>query len=73
MKINQYAGFKKVYKKLRKNQLAQVNAAIQSIIDNPGLGERKKGFLELPIYFAKVGYGTDNGHGLLLSRAFVTQ
>jgi mRNA-degrading endonuclease YafQ of YafQ-DinJ toxin-antitoxin module len=47
MKISQYGSFKKVYKKLHKNQLAEVNAAIQAIIDNPGLGERKKGNLSM--------------------------
>ncbi|MDR2663514.1 MAG: type II toxin-antitoxin system RelE/ParE family toxin [Treponema sp.] len=47
MKINQYGSFKKAYKKLYKNQLAQVNTAIQAIIDNPGLGEQKKGDLSM--------------------------
>jgi hypothetical protein len=47
MKISQYGSFKKAYKKLHKNQLAEVNAAIQAIINNPGLGERKKGDLSL--------------------------
>jgi mRNA-degrading endonuclease YafQ of YafQ-DinJ toxin-antitoxin module len=51
MTINQYSSFKKAYKKLHKNQLAQVNAAIQGIINNPGLGERKKGDLsQLRVY-----------------------
>jgi len=38
-------GFKKTYKKLRKNELAGVDAAIREIITNPEIGEPKKGDL----------------------------
>jgi mRNA-degrading endonuclease YafQ of YafQ-DinJ toxin-antitoxin module len=43
MEIHQTRRFQKVYKKLHQNQLAEANAAIQSIIDNPEIGEQKKG------------------------------
>lgn len=37
--------FKKAYKKLQVNQKNKVNEAIQAIIKNPELGEKKKGDL----------------------------
>lgn len=37
--------FKKAYKKLRANHKTMVNQAILAIIDNPALGEEKKGDL----------------------------
>jgi hypothetical protein len=45
MEILQTSRFKKVYKKLHQNQLAEVNAALQAIIDDPEIGEQKKGDL----------------------------
>jgi mRNA-degrading endonuclease YafQ of YafQ-DinJ toxin-antitoxin module len=45
MEILQTRRFQKVYKKLHRNQLAEVNDAIQAIIDNPEIGEQKKGDL----------------------------
>jgi hypothetical protein len=42
MEIVQTGRFKKVYKKLHQNQLAE---ALQAIIDNPKIGEPKKGDL----------------------------
>ncbi len=45
MEVSQAAGFAKVYKKLHKNQLAEVNEAIDTIIANPLVGELKKGDL----------------------------
>lgn len=45
MKIEQKPSFKKVYKKLHKNQLEKVNEAIRAIVDNPLLGKEKQGDL----------------------------
>jgi mRNA-degrading endonuclease YafQ of YafQ-DinJ toxin-antitoxin module len=50
MEIFQTRRFKRVYKKLHQNQLASdlrsaTNAALQEIIDNPEIGEQKKGDL----------------------------
>ncbi|GHU27829.1 hypothetical protein FACS1894172_16210 [Spirochaetia bacterium] len=46
MELIQTNHFKKVYKKLHQNQLAECNAAIQGIIDNPEIGEQKAGDLD---------------------------
>lgn len=43
--IQQKPAFKKVYKKLFKNQLSEVNAAIKAVMAEPALGEEKKGDL----------------------------
>ena len=45
MEIIQTNRFKKAYKKLHSNQLSQVNKAIKNIIQNPDIGEQKKGDL----------------------------
>jgi mRNA-degrading endonuclease YafQ of YafQ-DinJ toxin-antitoxin module len=45
VKIKQKTSFKKVYKKLHKNQLKKVDDAIQAIIKNPLLGQEKRGDL----------------------------
>lgn len=45
MEILQTERFKKVYKKLHPNQLTEVNAALQAIIQNPKIGDQKKGDL----------------------------
>jgi len=45
MKVVQTNRFKKAYKKLHKNQLNEVNKAIDAIIKNPEIGEQKKGNL----------------------------
>ena len=45
MKIKQKTSFKKVYKKLHKNQLKKEDDAIQAIIKNPLLGQEKRGDL----------------------------
>ena len=45
MKIIQTNAFEKVYKKLHKNQLIDVNKAIKMVIDNPDIGQVKKGDL----------------------------
>jgi mRNA-degrading endonuclease RelE of RelBE toxin-antitoxin system len=37
--------FKKVYKKLHSNEKSKVNEAIHAIVENPKIGEEKKGDL----------------------------
>jgi len=43
--VNQMPAFKKVYKKIRGKQKLQINLAIQRIIENPEIGEVKRGEL----------------------------
>ena len=43
--VKQMPAFKKAYKKLHSNEKRLVNDAIQKIIDNPKIGEEKKGDL----------------------------
>ena len=45
MEVLQTNRFAKAYKKLHKNQLVEVNAALCLIIENPAIGEQKKGDL----------------------------
>ncbi|MBE8189763.1 MAG: type II toxin-antitoxin system RelE/ParE family toxin [Candidatus Thioglobus sp.] len=45
MNIEQKPSFKRVYKKLHKNQRVIVNQAIKNIIKNPLLGKEKSGDL----------------------------
>lgn len=45
MKIEQKTSFRKVYKKLHKNQLEKVDDAIQAIIKDSLLGQEKRGDL----------------------------
>lgn len=45
MIVRQSKQFEKFYKKLAKNELESVNKAVRSIIDNPLIGEMKKGDL----------------------------
>ena len=45
MNIVQTNRFRKAYKKLHSNQLSEVNKAIKKIINNPDIGEQKKGSL----------------------------
>ncbi|WP_044408649.1 type II toxin-antitoxin system RelE/ParE family toxin [Thiomicrospira microaerophila] len=45
VKLFQKPAFKRVYKKLHKNQLGSVNRAIQTLVDSPELGVEKKGDL----------------------------
>ncbi len=55
MKVVQTNRFKKVYKKFHKNQLKEVNEAIETIIKNPQIGEQKKGNLSwLRVYKFKI-------------------
>ncbi len=55
MQIIQTKRFERVYKKLHKNQLSDVNRAIKEIIENPQIGEQKKGDLaEIMVYKFKM-------------------
>jgi len=55
MEIVQTNRFQKAYKKLNQNQLPEVNNAIKIVINNPEIGERKKGNLAwLRVYKFKV-------------------
>lgn len=45
MEIVQTNRFQKAYKKLHQNQLTAVNKAIRAVINDPGIGEQKKGGL----------------------------
>jgi len=55
VEIIQTNRFEKAYKKLHLNLLAEVNKAIKIIIENPNIGELKKGSLSwLCVYKFKV-------------------
>lgn len=55
MQIIQTKRFERVYKKLHENQLSDVNQAIKEIIENPQIGEQKKGDLaEIMVYKFKM-------------------
>ena len=55
MEIIQTNRFEKAYKKLHSNQLVEVNKAIKAVIENPYIGELKKGGLAwLRVYKFKV-------------------
>ena len=55
MEIKQTNRFKKAYKKLHSNQLADVNKAIKSVIKNPDIGELETGNLSrLRVYKFKM-------------------
>jgi len=68
MQIVQSNRFKKSYKKLFSNQLAEANTAIKEIIANPEIGEKKCGDLSwLRVYKFKIlgqltliGYSIEN-------------
>lgn len=45
VQVLQSAAFSRVYKKLHKNQKADVDAAVAIIVDSPELGEPKRGDL----------------------------
>ena len=75
MLITQTNRFKKVYKKLHKSQLADVNKAIETVIMNIHSGELKKGDLSwLRVYKFKVlgqltllGYSVDDNGEITLT------
>jgi mRNA interferase RelE/StbE len=43
--VLQSSGFRRAYKRLNSNQKADVDEAVAAIVDNPELGEAKKGDL----------------------------
>ena len=43
--VKQMPAFKKVYKKLHTNEKSKVNDAIRNVVQNPTIGEEKKGDL----------------------------
>jgi hypothetical protein len=45
IRVLQMPAFRRAYKKLHSNQKFEVNKAIEAIVDNPELGEEKKGDL----------------------------
>ena len=75
MIIVQTNRFKKVYKKLHENQLADVNKAIEAVITDVNIGEHKKGDLSwLRVYKFKVlgqltllGYSVDGNGEITLT------
>ena len=75
MQINQTNRFKKAYKKLHSNQLADVNKAIKTVIKNPEIGEQKKGNLSwLRVYkfnvlgqLALLGYSIEKNEEIILT------
>ncbi|MDC2889116.1 type II toxin-antitoxin system RelE/ParE family toxin [Psychrosphaera algicola] len=68
-KVLQTASFKKAVKKLHKNQKADLDGAVKSLIENPLLGEQKKGDLSfMRVYKFKMmkqltllGYSYEDG------------
>jgi len=68
MQVEQSSQFKKSYKKLYSNQLPEMNEAIEAIIADPNIGEKKHGDLSwLRVYKFKmieqlilIGYSIDN-------------
>ena len=75
MKIVQTNRFKKAYKKMHSNQLKDVNQAIEKVIENPDIGERKTGNLSrLRVYKFKMfnqltllGYSVNKNCGIVLT------
>lgn len=53
--VSQMPAFKKAYKKLHANQKSMINEMIRKIIENPEIGERKKGDLAgVYVYKSKI-------------------
>jgi len=75
MTILQTGRFKRAYKKLHPNQLADVNEAIGAVTENPEIGECKTGDLSwLRVYKFKMcgqltllGYCVDDNNGVVLT------
>ena len=75
LSVIQSHSFKKAVKKLHKNQKADLDAAVRTIIDNPNLGIQKVGDLSsVRIYKFKMlkqltllAYQIDNGQLILTS------
>ena len=75
MEVFQTNRFKKAYKKLHPNQLAEVNKAIETIVNDPEVGEQKKGNLSwLRVYKFRVlgqltllGYSIETADRIVLT------
>ncbi|MDR1803375.1 MAG: type II toxin-antitoxin system RelE/ParE family toxin [Treponema sp.] len=75
MEVLQTNRFKKAYKKLHPNQLAEVNTAIETIINDPEIGEQKKGNLSwLRVYkftvlgqLTLLGYSVETADRIMLT------
>ncbi|BHH85091.1 type II toxin-antitoxin system RelE/ParE family toxin [Desulforhopalus sp. 52FAK] len=71
--VLQAAGFKKTVKKLHKNKKKDLDAAVRELMENPLLGEQKKGDLSyMRVYKFKMskqlsllGYRYENGSVIL--------
>jgi mRNA-degrading endonuclease YafQ of YafQ-DinJ toxin-antitoxin module len=78
MEVQQTARFKKAYKKLHDGQRQALNKVLTSIIENPNMGEQKKGDLAwLRVYkcsiinqLTLIGYHVDDGAVVLTFVAF---
>ena len=78
MIVLQKGEFKKAYKRLHENQLEAVNEAIEKVIENPALGEQKKGDLvrfrvykfPVPDQIYLLAYVHDEGENTLTLRTF---
>lgn len=78
MKVLQRGEFKKAYKRLNDNQLDAVNEAIEKVVENPAIGEQKKGDLvrfrvyKFPVLdqIYLLAYVHDEEEGTLTLRAF---
>jgi mRNA-degrading endonuclease RelE of RelBE toxin-antitoxin system len=56
MKVLQTPTFERKYKKLNRNELGLLNEAIDAVIDNPQIGELKRGDLgDIRVYKARTG------------------
>lgn len=72
-KVLQTSSFKKAAKKLRKNQKADLDDAVRALLENPLLGEQKKGDLSfMRVYKFKmakqlslIGYSYEDGAVIL--------
>lgn len=79
-KVLQTSSFKKAVKKLRNNQKSDLDGAVRALIENPVLGEQKKGDLAfMRVYKFKMakqltllGYSYQNGSVVLELLTFGT-
>ena len=75
--VRQTRRFARIYKKLHNNIITEVDAAIEAVSEDPGIGEKKKGDLsELWVYKFRclgqlylLGYTRDDGIQLIYLEA----
>ena len=75
--VRQTRRFARIYKKLHDNIITEVDAAIEAVSEDPGIGEKKKGDLsELWVYKLRcldqlylLGYTRDDGIQLIYLEA----